>query len=336
MKSKNALVHRLCFGFAVTIALLASTGSARSETEETLDKTFTVVAGGRLVTDVDFGSIEVGSHSGNDVTIHVWRNVSRRNKADEEKFLREQPVTFSQEGNTVTIRSHRESGTGWSWRGPQRTEGKYTITVPAKFNVQLKTSGGGIEVHDLAGEVNAHTSGGGLKFDHLNGSVDGRTSGGGIRVGDCQGEIKIETSGGGIHVTGGKGVLDGKTSGGSVEVSEFRGPARVHSSGGGITIENVVGKVDGSTSGGSISASFSSPLSDDVRLETSAGGVTMRVAATSAFDLDASTSGGGVDSELPVTVVGKTGRNFLKGPVNGGGRSVLLRTSGGSIHVKKL
>ncbi|MHB8524469.1 MAG: DUF4097 family beta strand repeat-containing protein [Limisphaerales bacterium] len=119
-------------------------------------------------------------------------------------------------------------------------------------------------------------------------------------------------------------------------MSQFRGPARVQSSGGGLTIQNVVGKVDGSTSGGSISASFSLPLSDDVRLETSGGGVTMRVVATSAFDLDASTSGGGVNSDLPVTVVGKIARNHLKGPVNGGGRSVILRTSGGSIHVRKL
>jgi DUF4097 and DUF4098 domain-containing protein YvlB len=332
----TSVLNGFGFGCAVAVALIVSAGTVRAETEETLDKTFTVPAGGTLVTDVSLGSIDVGTHSANEVTIHVWRKVSRKTKAEEEQFLRDRPVSFSQDGNTVTVRSHSETKLHWFWGGRQRTEGKYTITVPARFNVQLKTSGGGIEVRDLAGEVNAHTSGGGLRFSHVNGSVDGHTSGGGIRVGDCEGVLKIETSGGGIHVTGGKGTLEGKTSGGSVEVSEFHGPARVESSGGGVTIENVVGKVDGSTSGGSISASFASPLSDDVRLQTSGGGVTVRVATNSAFDLDAATSGGGVSSDLPVTVVGKVARDHLKGSVNGGGKSVVLRTSGGGIHVKKL
>ena len=52
--------------------------------------------------------------------------------------------------------------------------------------------------------------------------------------------------------------------------------------------------------------------------------------------LDAATSGGGVTSDLPVTVSGKIARDHLKGPVNGGGKPVVLRSSGGSIHVKKL
>jgi len=146
----------------------------------------------------------------------------------------------------------------------------------------------------------------------------------------------ITTSGGGIDVSGGTGTLSGDTSGGSVTVKEFRGPIQVESSGGGITLENVAGKVEGSTSGGSISARFSAPLSDEVKLGTSGGGVTVHLAQDSAFDLDAATSGGGVTSDLPVTVTGKIARDHLKGPVNGGGEPVVLRTSGGSIHVKKL
>jgi hypothetical protein len=57
---------------------------------------------------------------------------------------------------------------------------------------------------------------------------------------------------------------------------------------------------------------------------------------TSAFDLDASTSGGNVSSELPVSTTGKAIRGKLRGPVNGGGKSVILHSGGGSIQVKKL
>jgi hypothetical protein len=316
----------------VSLLLLVSGLAVLAETEERINKRFAIQPGGRLIVDVDFGTVDVATNATGEIVVDVLRG----GKADETAFLAGRPVTFSQDGDTLTIHSRGKSRQGWSWFGRQRTEGKYTISVPARFNAHIKTSGGGITVSDLTGEVKAGTSGGGLEFTRLRGPLDGGTSGGGIRVADCQGELKIKSSGGGIQVSGGSGTLDGNTSGGSISVKDFRGPARVETGGGGITIENVAGMVEGSTSGGSISARFSSPLSDQVKLDTSGGGVTVRVPENSAFDLDAATSGGGVSSELPVTITGKPSRSRLKGPVNGGGKPVLLRTSGGNIQVKKL
>ena len=320
----------------IPILVFAGCLAVSAETEEHMSQRFTVQPGGKVIVDVDFGSIDVSTNASGEVVTDVVRKVSRRSKSSEEEFLRERPVTFSQDGNSVTIRSRAKTKTGSIWRGWQRTEAKYTITVPAQFNVKLNTSGGSVTVADLTGETKANTSGGGLKFSRLHGPLDGGTSGGGIRVSDCDGVLKVHTSGGGIDVSGGAGTLEGGTSGGPVTVKDFRGPAHVETSGGGITIENVVGRVAGSTSGGSISARFSSPLSDELKLETSGGGVTVVLASDSAFNLDAETSGGGVSSDLPVTVSGKVARDHLKGPVNGGGKPVVLRSSGGSIRVKKL
>jgi DUF4097 and DUF4098 domain-containing protein YvlB len=315
--------------------LLLTALAAVAATEEQLNQRFTVESGGQLVVDVNFGSIDVVTHASAEVVVDVWRKITRKNKADEEEFLKDHPVTFSQDGNTVTVRCRRKGVGGWSWGGRSRMQGKYTITVPAQFDAQLKTSAGSIAVSDLAGEVKANTSGGGLRFAHLRGPLDGDTSGGGIHVTDCEGKLKIHTSGGGIDVRGGSGSLDGHTSGGSVVVKGFEGDARVGTSGGGLTIENVVGPVEGSTSGGSVSAVLPSPLPGNVKLSTSGGGVTVVVPAEAAFDLDASTSAGRVSSDLPVTVVGKVARDRLEGTVNGGGKSVVLRSSAGSIHLKK-
>jgi DUF4097 and DUF4098 domain-containing protein YvlB len=306
-----------------------------ADTEEQINKQFAVQPGGKLIVEVDFGSIDLNTNASNEVVVDVERRVKRSSKSEEETFLRDHPVTFSQDGNVVTISSHSRTKIGGWMHGSQRTEGHYTITVPALFNAQLKTAGGGVTINDLTGQTKAQTSGGGFKFARLHGPLNADTSGGGIRMTDCEGQLKVRTSGGGIDVTGGSGSLDGETSGGPVTVREFRGPAHVGSSGGGITIENVTGKVDGSTSGGSINARFSSSLTEEVKLETSGGGVTLKVPENSAFDLDASTSGGSVNSDLPVEISGKPARNHMKGPVNGGGKPVILRTSGGSIHVKK-
>jgi hypothetical protein len=316
--------------------LLASCLTVGAETKEQINKSFGVQPGGKLVMDVDFGSIEITTNATGEVTIDVRRKVWRHNKADEEQFLQEHPVTMTQDGNTVTISSKGKNKNSHWWSGSQRTEAKYTITVPAQFNAQVRTAGGGVTISDLTGEVKAGTSGGGFKFSRLHGNLNGETSGGSIRVADCEGTLKVNTSGGGIDVSGGGGSLDGSTSGGSVDVKDFHGPAHVETSGGGISLANVTGRVNGSTSGGSITARLSSETAEDVHFETSGGGVTVQVPESWAFNLDAATSGGGVSSDLPVTVVGKTERSSLKGSVNGGGKSMFLRTSGGSIHVKKL
>jgi hypothetical protein len=167
----------------ISLALsLISSLAARAETEETLNQRFTAQPEGQLVVEVDFGSIDVATHETDEVVVDVWRKITRKNKADEEEFLKDHPVTFSQDGNTVTVRCRRKGMGGWSWGGRSRREGKYTITVPAQSGAQLKTSAGSVAVSDLAGRVKASTSGGGLRFANLRGPLDAVTSGGGIHL----------------------------------------------------------------------------------------------------------------------------------------------------------
>ena len=312
--------------------------AALAATEEQLNKNFTVAPGGTIVVDVDFGAIDVATNAGTEVTIDVWRKITRGKKAEEEEFLKSHPVIFAQDGNTITVRSrYKEDKIRWfNWGGGNKNEAKYTISVPGQFNAKLATSGGPIAVGDLTGSVKADTSGGGLKFTRLHGPLNGETSGGGIRVADCEGEIQIETSGGGIEVTGGGGSIHGETSGGGVTVKDFRGPAHVETSGGGITIENIGGAIHGETSGGPIKAVLPSPISGDIKLETTGGGITIKVPADAAFNLDAETTGGSVSCELPITIRGEKTRGEWKGTVNGGGPTVKLESTGGGIQVNKL
>jgi len=318
------------------VLLLATALAVCAESEEKIVKRFAVQPGGTVVVDVEFGSIDVSTHAASEVVVDVLRRVSRASQAEEEAFLADRPVTITPEGNEVTITSRPQTPGNRSSNGKQRTEAKYTITVPAQFNAQLKTAEGSVAVSDLTGDVKADSKGGSLQFTRLHGVLEGGTAGGNILIADCEGAQQVKTSGGGINLSGGKGSFDGKTSGGSVNVKDFQGAVQVKTSGGGINVINVAGKVDGKTSGGGITARFASPLSDEVNLSTSAGGVTISVAESSAFDLDASTAAGNVSSELSVDSTGKPSRNHLKGSVNGGGKPVVLRTSAGSIQVRKL
>lgn len=318
----------------MTIWLAAAT-AAWAETQEHVEKRLPAHPGGKLVVDVDFGALEVTGGSNEEVQIDVLRKVTRRNKADEEAFLKDRPIEIFEEDGTITVRSKAKSKVNW-WRGPSKTEAKYTIRVPDQFNAHLRTAGGSVKVQGLAGTVDAGTSGGPMTMTKITGPLTAKTSGGSIQTADCKGTIKVATSGGPISVTGGDGSFAGETSGGSVQIKGFHGPVKAGSSGGPINIENVAGAVDASTSGGSVSASLTSDPLEAVRLSSSGGGITVRVPEKAAFELDASTSGGSVRCELPVTVTGKVERSRLRGPVNGGGQTVYLHTSGGNVEVKKL
>lgn len=322
-------------------ALIAATGTLPAETVDTIQRTFAASPGGRLAVDIDTGGIEVRGTDGDEVAIEYVRKVSASSKEKEEAFLKEQEVTVTQEGDVVTLRARRPSGsTGsgwfkWGWSG-LRTDFRCTVTVPRRFDVDLKTSGGGIDVSSLQGNVRTNTSGGGLQFSEISGPIDGHTSGGGIKLVACEGEVKVHTSGGGIDCRDGKGPLELNTSGGGITVRLHEGDVRAHTSGGGITAESIQGNVNAGTSGGSIRATLLAQPSGECRLNTSGGGITVSLPANAAVELDASTSAGSVSSDFPVASEGERKSSRLRGSINGGGPLLHLRSSAGSIRVQQV
>lgn len=319
-----------------TLILILTVPLLKGATEERIERRFEVRAGGQVTIEVDFGAIEVVAHDRGEVAVEVWRQVNLGSERKEKEFLAERPVSIEKVGDEVTVKVTRSlnPGMGWSWRGNRR-QALYKIAVPVQTRLNLLTSGGHVEVKGVGADVEARTSGGSIRFQQLTGTLEGKTSGGRIEVLECRGKTVVETSGGSIEIRGGGGDLEAETSGGAIRVGPYGGPVRVSTSGGGITVENVAGEVRGTTSGGSIRAILTAPVVGPVRLETSGGSIAVTAPESAAFDLDASTSGGGVQSELPVTTTGKTRRGELVGSVNGGGERVKLRTSGGSVRVRK-
>jgi DUF4097 and DUF4098 domain-containing protein YvlB len=76
-----------------------------------------------------------------------------------------------------------------------------------------------------------------------------------------------------------------------------------------------------------------SPVPGDVNLETSAGSIDLMVPADAGLDIEAEASSGRVTSDLPFTGT-RTDRDSMKGKINGGGKSVVLRSGAGSISIK--
>ena len=51
--------------------------------------------------------------------------------------------------------------------------------------------------------------------------------------------------------------------------------------------------------------------------------------------VDAHTSGGRINADFPLAIKGEISKNELKAELNNGGPELYLRTSGGSIYLKK-
>ena len=70
-------------------------------------------------------------------------------------------------------------------------------------------------------------------------------------------------------------------------------------------------------------------------LETSGGGIEVEFHQEAGASLDAKTSGGRVEVEHGILVRGDLDPDHVVGDINGGGRALLLRTSGGDIRIRE-
>jgi DUF4097 and DUF4098 domain-containing protein YvlB len=310
--------------------ILLFTTAAFAETD-VIRKGFNVSEGGTLRLDAGVGDITIVT-GGTGVAFEVTRKARGR---DAEETMREHRITFRQEGNDVIVETERDER-GWNWFDWNDYDVQWNVRVPARYNVDVKTSGGSIELGDIGGRVDARTSGGSIRVGRVTGTADVRTSGGSIRIDGATGPVNAHTSGGSITVGDTNGPVDVRTSGGSISLARVNGDVIARTSGGGIRIDDAAGTVNATTSGGSINARLSRQPTGDSKLSTSGGGVTVQLAGGIAVELDARASGGGVHSDVPITIVGEMDDNELRGRINGGGPKLVLRTSGGGIRVKPL
>ena len=367
-KLPPALVVGLLLAAVVGWPLQAAT------TESNLHKTFAVQPGGRLVMEVDRGPIDITTSDRGDVQVEVTRKVTKGSAAKAAEIFAAHEVTFDQDGDRVEVHAKvKKDAQSWFNRGNQNLQVEYHVLAPRRFNLELRTAGGEIVSTDVEGSVKASTAGGSLRFRNITGPFDGQTAAGEIRLESASGRVTAKTSGGSIelgevgsdtlattaagsiNIRTAKAGLTAKTSGGSIELGQAVGPAELRTAAGSIRVKSAQAKLDANTSGGgitiddardtviahtaagSITASFSQQPHDACQLTTAGGGIDLRLAEKLAFDVEARTSGGDVTTELPLvsTVVGRQQAGVLQGKLNGGGTSLVLKTSAGNISIRK-
>lgn len=300
------------------------------------------------------GGITVTGQAGNEARVEIYVrpnnwNGSSISKAEIEERLRDYELSVKKEGNTIYCVAKRKNNSGWNdWKKSLNIS--FKIYSPEKVSTDLQTSGGGITLKNLTGNLAFSTSGGGLRLANLGGNIKGRTSGGGIDISDSRDVIDVSTSGGGIEASNCKGEIRLGTSGGGLRLKKLHGNVKATTSGGGIRAEEISGELITSTSGGSIHLE---DISASVRASTSGGGIHADIRSLGKY-LSLSTSAGNISVRMPMdkgldldldanrvrvpeirNFSGRIEKDRVRGSVNGGGIPVTMDANSGSISINE-
>lgn len=314
----------------ICAALALATGLSRAadeSAEKIITKSFTVEPGGSVSVTADQGDIELVTGKQNTVEVMVERTVPGASESQAAKIIKKHKVIATLEGNAVYVET--KTGKGPQEDGPKIVESRLMVhirvTVPKKFDAQLETGGGTIDVTGLQGAVEAKSSGGDLGFTNIHGLVNGQSSGGNIRVLGGTDKLRVRTGGGNIVIKDYAGPgAQADSAGGNINVTGCTGTLAVKTSGGNIHLENFTGpQASGDTSGGAIALELGGALLADSYFRTSGGNVTAKLGDSVAADLLATTDGGTITTEIPVsaTTKGKVQEGRLEGKIYGADRS---------------
>ncbi|HET6278892.1 MAG TPA: DUF4097 family beta strand repeat-containing protein, partial [Candidatus Polarisedimenticolia bacterium] len=141
--------------------------------------------------------------------------------ARDEEALDRYKLSFEESAEELRVVARKKEGFS-SWFGWSDGGLEIEVEVPSETAIDLDTSGGGIRVDDVRGDVRAETSGGGVRIGNVTGSIDASSSGGPVEASFAPGSQasgRLSTSGGGVRVWLDRDAnveIDASTSGGTV------------------------------------------------------------------------------------------------------------------------
>ncbi len=247
----------------------------------------------RLRLDTDLGNVCIVTDATNEVRYHVIIE-TQDTGAGARRTLQQYVFNAREMPGGATI-----SGQVAQRETRDRLWVSYEIHVPRRFNIEINTRAGNIQVDDLDGRETLITNGGNITTGRIGGTVRIRGSnmpvarleslgGGHITVGDVVGDLRAVTVGG--HITAGNVTGDAvlTTGGGHIHAGKIGGTSQLETGGGNISVEQARARVTASSGGGQISFGEATGA---IQAHTAGGGIrVLRVAGPMHLD----SSGGSI------------------------------------------
>ena len=222
--------------------------------------TLSTKEGLRLRLSTDLGNVRILTDASNEVSYRVSIEADAR-EPGADQLLQD----FS-----LTARA-TPSGALLQGRVPWRTFGgklwvNYEIHVPRRYDLEVSTQAGNIDVEDVEGRVVLATSGGNISAGRVtlpetarraaaaagNFAAQLDTQGGHITIGDVAGGLRAQTAGGHISTRNIEGDATLHTGGGHIQAGRITGAAKLDTGGGNIQVASAGSNVTANTGGGQI------------------------------------------------------------------------------------
>ncbi len=190
--------------------------------------------------------------------------------------------------------------------------------------MQILTHSGEIRVAGAGAGADLKSFGGDISMGPVNGDLKASTLAGDIVVGPVSGSALADTKGGDIRIDRVGGNLDARTSGGDIRVPRVGGGVRAASAGGEIRVGLAAcdgrGMVTIRNDGGDVTLAVPADCKAEVEL-----------VVTGADDED-----NNIRSDFPeLSVSRRNGVQRAAGTLNGGGEKIQVRTTSGTIRLRK-
>jgi len=260
------------------------------------EKRFTVAGAPDLKLTTFDGSIEIRATDSKSVLVEIEKRGPSQEAIDELK------VETRQDGDRIEVEVKRPPKDAMML-------GFGRISPTAKLIVTMPRDG----------HVNARSGDGSIRIEGIHGRLELRTGDGSVRATDVSGQISVATGDGSVTIDNADGDLDVDTGDGGVSVAGKLGVVKLHTGDGSITFRAEPG----------------STMKDDWSIVTGDGGVSLYLPQEFAAEVDAHTGDGTIRNDLKMdNHAGESNHRTLRGTLGGGGRTLRIRTSDGSIRLK--
>jgi DUF4097 and DUF4098 domain-containing protein YvlB len=202
------------------------------------------------------------------------------------------------------------------------------------------TAGSGYRIGHVSGSVRIVTRGGEIHVGSAGLTADLKTYGGDIRIGTVGGDFRALTMAGDVQAGAVAGSATAETSGGDIRIDGVKGALEARTGGGDVIVPSVGGAVTVETNGGDVRLGLTVKQAS-IAVRNGGGDVILTLPADfrGDFDLqvsDASPEETAIRSELPgISVTKRAGSEQASGSINGGGPKVVIKTSSGTIRIRK-
>jgi DUF4097 and DUF4098 domain-containing protein YvlB len=206
----------------------------------------------------------------------------------------------------------------------------------------LSTSSGDYRIGRVSGRVKILTHSGEIRVGAAGAGADLKTWGGDVVVGAVTGDLKASTQAGDIVVESVTGSALADTNGGDIRIERVGASLDARTAGGDIRVPRVGGGVRASSAGGEIRIGVTTrEVKGGITIRNDGGDVTLSVPADLKAELELTVTGveddeNAIRSDFPELVISKkAGLQRATATLNGGGEKVVVRTTSGTIRLRK-